>query len=104
MRILKNLPTDFFEMQDIKQSPISLSQLDEMKKLTGSYENLFSRRAKKYHQMALKNQDLSENDYRRLLLNEYTFLKRPVVIIDDQIFVGSSKKNIAALFEVVSRI
>ncbi len=99
LRILKNLPTDTFEMQDIKESPISAFQLDEMKNLSGSYEKLFSRRAKKYHQMGLKNQDLSEKDYRRLLLDTYTFLKRPVVILDDQIFIGSSKKNTTALFE-----
>ncbi len=78
MRILKNLPTDIFELIDIKQYPLTTAQLDEMLELSGSFEALFSRRAKKYHQMGLKNQDLSEKDYRRLLLDEYTFLKRPV--------------------------
>ncbi len=104
MRIIKRLPTDSFEMQDIKQLSISHTQLDKMKKLAGSYEKLFSRRAKKYHQMGLKNQDLSEKEYRRLLLDEYTFLKRPVVIIDDQIFVGSAKKNVSELFEAVLKL
>ncbi len=104
LRILKNLPTDKFELIDIKSQPISLCQLDKMKKLSGSYENLFSRRAKKYHQMGLKNQDLTEKDYRRLLLDEYTFLKRPVIVIDNQIFIGSSKKNEASLLLAVAKI
>jgi arsenate reductase len=47
--------------------------------------------------MDLKNQTLSEADYRQFILNEYTFLKRPVFIIDDDIFIGNSKKVIEKL-------
>lgn len=104
LRILKNLPTEKFELIDIKQHPLTAGQLDEMLELSGTYEALFSRRAKKYHQMELKNQDLSEKDYRRLLLDEYTFLKRPVVILDSRIFIGSSKKNVVNLLETVNKI
>lgn len=86
-----------FEMQDIKFEKITPAQIDEMKKMTGSYESLFSRRALKYKALKLKDKKLTEKDYRKYILDEYTFLKRPVVIIEDQIFVGSEKKNIAAL-------
>ena len=103
-RILKQLPLEFFEMQEIKKEPIRVSQLEEMKQLAGSYEALFSRRAKKYHQMGLKNQELKEKDYRQLLLDEYTFLKRPVVIIDAKIFIGSARKNIDTLLQEVQKI
>src|SRR5690242_18353521 len=82
-----------FEMQDIKLEKITPRQLDEMKKMTGSYEALFSRRAMKYKEWGLKDKTLSEKDYRDYILQEYTFLKRPVVIINDKIFVGSEKKN-----------
>jgi len=84
-------------MQDIKPDKITAAQLDEMKKMTGSYESLFSRRALKYKELGLKDQQLEEKDYRRFILDEYTFLKRPVVIINDKIFVGSEKKTVAAL-------
>lgn len=84
-------------MQDIKTGSISPAQLDEMKNMAGSYESLFSRRAMKYKEMGLKDKPLTENDYRRLILDEYTFLKRPVVIINDKIFVGSEKKTVEAL-------
>ncbi|MEM6322008.1 MAG: ArsC/Spx/MgsR family protein, partial [Bacteroidota bacterium] len=60
------------------------------------YESLFSRRARKYASMGLKEKQLSETDYRDLILEEYTFLKRPVILIDDAIFVGNSKKVVAA--------
>lgn len=84
-------------MQDIKPDSITPAQLDEMKNMTGSYESLFSRRAMKYKEMGLKDKPLTEKDYRRLILEEYTFLKRPVVIINDKIFVGSEKKTVEAL-------
>lgn len=94
-RILKqvNLSSDV-ERQDIKTQAITEAQLDEMKTLAGSYEALFSRNALKYRSMGLKDQQLSENDYKRLILEEYTFLKRPVFLIDNQIFIGNAPKNI----------
>jgi arsenate reductase len=86
-----------FEMQDIKTEKITPAQLDEMKKMKGSYEALFSRRALKYKELGLKDRDLGEKDYRKFILDEYTFLKRPVVIMNDNIFVGSEKKTVEAL-------
>jgi arsenate reductase (glutaredoxin) len=86
-----------FEMQDIKFEKITPSQLDEMKKMTGSYEALFSRRALKYKELGLKDKKPDEKDYRKYILEEYTFLKRPVIIINDKIFAGSEKKTVEAL-------
>jgi arsenate reductase len=90
-----------FAMQDIETEAITPVQLDEMKKMTGSYEALFSRRAMKYKEMGLKDKSLSEKDYRQLILDEYTFLKRPVVIINNTIFTGSEKKTVEALKKAV---
>jgi len=90
-----------FVMQDIKFEKITPAQLEEMKNMAGSYEALFSRRALKYKELGLKDKKLGEKDYRKYILDEYTFLKRPVVIIDDKIFVGSEKKNVEALKKAV---
>jgi arsenate reductase len=90
-----------FAMQDIKFDKITPMQVDEMKSMAGSYEALFSRRALKYKELGLKDKQLTEKDYRRFILEEYTFLKRPVVIIDDMIFIGSEKKNVEALKKAV---
>jgi arsenate reductase (glutaredoxin) len=97
--ILKDTQLDRkgFELQDIKTEKITPAQLDQMKKMAGSYEALFSRRALKYKEMGLKDKSLSEKDYRNLILEEYTFLKRPVVINGNQIFVGNDKKTVAQL-------
>ena len=84
-------------MQDIKIEKITDSQLEEMKKLSGTYESLFSRRAMKYKEMNLKEKTLQEADYRKLILEEYTFLKRPVTILNQKIFIGNDKKTVQAL-------
>lgn len=96
-RIIKELNLDdSFEYQDIKTNKITEAQLEQMAKMSGTYESLFSRRAMKYKELGLANKDLSENDIKKLILDEYTFLKRPVIIIDDAIFVGNAKKTVEA--------
>lgn len=86
-----------FEFQNIKQDKITPEQLDFLKEKIGSYEALFSKRAMKYRSMGLNTRVLTEEDYRQLMLEEYTFLKRPIVIIGENIFIGSAKKNIEAI-------
>lgn len=92
-----------FDKQDIKTELITSTQLKEMKELAGSYEALFSRRAIKYKEMKLKDQVLTENDFKRLILQEYTFLKRPVIIVGDMIFVGNEEKTIVTAENVISK-
>jgi len=84
-------------MQNIREEKITPAQLDEMKALSGSYESLFSRRALKYKELGLKDRQLTEADYRRYILQEETFLKRPVIILGKQIFIGSEKKTLESL-------
>lgn len=102
-RIIKelDLKNKKFGFQDIKTEKITPAQLDEMKKMTGSYESLFSRVAMKYKSLGLNKMELGEKDYKNYILDEYTFLKRPVIIVDDKIFVGNSKNTIAAAREAI---
>ena len=92
-KILKEMDTTGFILQELKTQPITVKQLDELFKFTKSYEVLFSKRAKKYKQMDLKHQQLKEKDFRQLILDEYTFLKRPIIIVDNEISIGNPKKN-----------
>jgi arsenate reductase len=91
-------------MQDIKTEKITAAQLDEMKAMSGSYEALFSRRAMLYKERGLKDKTLNEKDYRALILEEYTFLKRPVTILGEKIFIGNDKKTVAALKQAVDNL
>ncbi|MFY0606261.1 MAG: hypothetical protein JXR10_06070 [Cyclobacteriaceae bacterium] len=102
-RIIKELGIgDEFTYQDIKKESITPDQIEEMKSLAGSYEALFSRVAMKYRSMGLNEMTLSEDDYKKYILEEYTFLKRPVFIIDNQIYIGNSKKNVEAVSKALS--
>jgi len=100
-RIMKSLNLEDFEQQDIKTVAITPDQLSEMYDLSGSYEALFSKTARKYRGLGLNEKELTADDFRKYILEEYTFLKRPVFIFDNQIFIGNSKKTIAALAEVI---
>ncbi len=89
------IPSSFIK-QDIKVQGITAEELEELFNFTDSYEELFSRRAKLYQERNLKNAKLLEEDYRNLILEHYTFLKRPVIVNNDKIFIGSSPKTVAA--------
>ncbi len=103
-RILSELSEHEFEKQDIKSQPLRPHQLDKMAKLSGSYQGLFSRRAMKYRQLGLNQKELNEEDFRNWILKEYTFLKRPVFLIDNEIFIGSSKKEVERLKQKLSTL
>ena len=70
---------------------------------TNSYEALFNKRAQKYRSLKLNEEDLTEADYKAHILSEYTFLKRPVFFINEQLFVGNSKKVIEAAKEALGK-
>jgi arsenate reductase (glutaredoxin) len=96
-RIIQELGLDAkdFEMQDIKEENISAEELDGIKSKIGSYEALFSKRAMKFRSLGLDKMSLTEDDYRRYMLEEYTFLKRPFILIGDEVFIGNAKKTVA---------
>ncbi|MCD2258030.1 arsenate reductase family protein [Psychroserpens luteolus] len=97
VRIIKSLdlPDDVI-FQDIKTEDITVKQIEALEKLAGSYEALFSKRAKLYKEMGLKDQNLTEKDYKHYILDHYTFLSRPVIVYNDQIFIGNSAKTVDA--------
>lgn len=90
-----NLPDDI-SLHDIKSTPLKATDLEEMRTLTSSYEALFSKRARLYKELNLKEKTLSEDDYKSYILQHYTFLKRPVLIYKGEIFIGNSKKVVEA--------
>ncbi|MDY2586351.1 arsenate reductase family protein [Winogradskyella aquimaris] len=96
-----DLPDDF-ELQDIKTQPITKEQIEEMRSLTDSYESLFSKRARLYKELDLKNKSLSDDDYKRYIIEHYTFLKRPVILIGDRIYIGNSKKIVEAAKKAIN--
>ena len=101
-RVIKQLGgMNDFEKQEIKTEPITPAQLKVISELAGSYDAVFSRKAVKYRLMNLKEKNLSENEMRDLILEEYTFLKRPVIIVGSKIFIGHQSETIEAVEKIV---
>ncbi|PZX95489.1 arsenate reductase [Flavobacterium aquariorum] len=101
-KIIKSLPKDHdLVFHDIKQNPITVEELEEMYRLSGSYEALFSKKAQLYKSMDLKNKSLTEADYKKYILEHYTFLSRPVFIINDKIYIGNTQQNILQVMKAL---
>ena len=94
-RILKEWnPDNSVVLQDIKTEAMTPAQVDEIIKLAGSAAALFSKKPMKYRAMGLHERELTEKEMRQLILDEYTFLKRPVLLVGNQIFIGNAKKTV----------
>lgn len=102
-KIIKSLPKDHnLKFHDIKQDPITVEELEQMRELSGSYEALFSKKAVLYKSMDLKNKSLTEDDYKKYILEHYTFLSRPVFIIDGKIFIGNTQQNMLQVMKALA--
>ena len=102
-KIIKSLPKDHnLVFHDIKQDPITVEELEKMRELSGSYEVLFSKKAQLYKSKDLKNKSLTEDDYKKYILEHYTFLSRPVFIIDGKIYIGNSQQNMLQVMKALA--
>ena len=103
-KIIKSLPKDNnLVFHDIKQDPITEAELEEMYQLSGSYEALFSKKAQLYKSMGLKDKALTEDDYKKYILEHYTFLSRPVFIIDGGIYIGNTQQNMLKVMKALEK-
>ena len=97
-RIIKELKLPACtQFRCIKEQEITMDELEKMKQFSGSYESLFSKRAIKYKSLGLKEKKMQEKDLKKLILDEYTFLKRPVFLFENEIYIGNSKKIVALM-------
>ena len=97
------LPDDIV-LREIKSDPLSAQEVDTLGKKAGSYEAIFSKRARKYRELGLNNQNLEEADYRKYLLIDYTFLKRPVLETQNQAIAGNSKKAVELMLREIKQV
>lgn len=82
-------------LQDIKSEPLAEKDIEAMYALTGSYDSLLNKRATLYKERGLAKKELSEAEIKSLLTEHYTFLKRPVLVLDNKIFAGNAKPTVA---------
>lgn len=88
-----NLSQDF-EYQDVKHKPITPEQLDQLKEDVGRYELLFNKRSQQFKERNIDKTTLTEDDYRNLILEHYSFLKRPIIVMGNRVFLGNATKII----------
>lgn len=88
-----------WELREIKSQPLTEEDLGEMYKLTGSYEALFSKKSTQIKARGIDVKALGEEDFKALILDHYSFLKRPVFVTTNDIFIGNDKKNVERLYE-----
>ncbi len=104
-KIIKSLPnSDRLKFHDIRENPITEQELEELHSLSGSYEALFSKKAQLYKSLDLKNKALTEDDYKKYLLEHYTFLSRPVILLNGEIFIGNTQPNILKLTKALASV
>jgi len=96
-KILSTLDLSDVELINIREQNITKDDLDFMKKQTKSYEALFNKRAQKLKEIPENKKPVKDADFKKLILKEYTFLKRPAAIIDNQVIVGNDPKSVQAL-------
>ena len=97
-RIINELNLDSsFVFREIKSNPITIKEIEVIHDLSKNYESIFNKRAKLFSEKKLKNMILTELEYKNYILENYTFLKRPVIITGNKIFIGNSKKNVLEL-------
>lgn len=102
-RILKELENliEDFQLQDIKQKPLNEEEIEFIYSKLGSYEEFFNKRAMKYKSLGLKEKIQKDGDYKEYLLMDYTFMKRPLFIIGEQVVAGNSKKTVAEVINLI---
>lgn len=96
-KILATLNTSDTELVNIREQLITEPDLDILVNSIGSYQAAFNNRAQKLKLMSADEKPKSEADYKKLILTDYTFLKRPALIIDNKGYAGNDAKTIEAM-------
>lgn len=87
-----------FEFIDVKNNPIKEEDLDLIVKSNNlNYEDVFNKRSRKY----TKGQFTRDEEFKQAILEEYTFLKRPIIQIGDKFFIGNSKAVVEEVKEII---
>lgn len=87
-------PSKSLILIDLKRNPMNQAELNQLYSLTKSYEKLFNKRALLFRDYKKKNPHPKEKDYKKLILTHYSYLKRPILMINNKLVAGNSEKSI----------
>ena len=92
-RFLERHDIKDFQPREIKENPLSRDEVINLTKMLGGAENLFSRRTVKYREMKLGERELAVAEMIDLMTSDYTFLKRPILVIGEKAVAGFFEKQ-----------
>ena len=81
------------EKRNIKEDPLTREEIEKLAQMLGGAENLFSRRSVKYRELGLRDKEISPNEMLDLMESEYTFLKRPLLVMNGKALAGFFEKE-----------
>lgn len=99
-KILKSVNTENVDLVDIKYNPITEKELDSAAQISGTYESLFNKRAQKLKIMKSEEKPVTEADFKKLILSDYTFMKRPLAFIGNQVIAGNDKDTVMKFIQL----
>lgn len=102
-KILAQIDTEGVELINLREQNINKDDLAILKKHAKSYEAVFNKRAQKLKEMQEDQKPVKDIDFKKLILKEYTFLKRPAAILEDTIIVGNDKHAVEALIKALPK-
>ena len=88
---------------DVKTNPISKSDLMELYDISNSFESLFNKRAQLLRIRKIECNELNKEDFFNLILEHYSFLKRPILLYNNKVFIVS-ESNIKSVEIELSKI
>lgn len=74
--------------RNIKDEPLTREEVERLAKMVGGASNLFSKRSNKYRELGLKDKVLTDAEMLDLMTDEYTFLKRPILVKNGKAVAG----------------
>ena len=96
---LEDLGVEVESFHDVKENRLSKKEVEKLAKLVDGEDKLFSKRAMKYRGMGLNEMELSDQDLLNYMVEEYTFIRRPVLVYGENALAGFSKKKYDELFK-----
>lgn len=84
--------------RDLKASPLMRAEIEALARKIGGIKAMFSKRARKYRELGLDKSELSEDEMLQLMCDDYTFIKRPVIVNGTRATAGWTPKSYLQLF------
>ncbi len=81
-----------YEFVDFRETPVGDTEVNEWLQY-GDIKTLFNTRGTTYRTLKLKELNLNDNNKKTWLSKENMLIKRPVIVLDNQIIVGYNESE-----------